>query len=68
MFTLRSYRHSSLTLNNKVMEIRSLYLRVQTFLAIEDMLIVDNASKINLLHIVAVVEAEESALIAYKNI
>ena len=68
MFTLRSYRHSSLTLNNKVMEIRSLYLRAQTFLAIADMLIVDNASKISLLHIAAVVEAEEWVSIAYKNI
>ena len=66
MFTLRNYRRSSLTKNNQVMAIRSLFLRAQTFLANDNMLRVDNAS--NQLHIAAVVvEAEVGASIAFKN-
>ena len=66
MFTQRNYRLYSLTKNNKVKAIRSLFLRVQTFLANGNMLRADNAS--NQLHIAAVVvEAEVGASIAFKN-
>ena len=67
MFTQRNYRRSSLTKNNKVMEIRSQYLRVQTYLANGVTLRADNASIISLLRKAAVVMGEKEP-IAYKNI
>ena len=66
MFTLRNYRRSSLTKNNKVMEIRSRYLRVQTYLANGVTLRADNASIISLLRKAAVV-LDKKEPIAYKN-
>ena len=66
MFTQRNYRRSSLTKNNKVMEIRSQYLRVQTYLANGVTLRADNASIISLLR-KAVVVMGVKELIAYKN-
>ena len=67
MFTQRNYRRSSLTKNNKVMEIRNQYLRVQTYLANGVTLRADNASIISLLRKAAVVMGAKE-LIAYKNI
>ena len=67
MFTQRNYRRSSLTKNNKVMEIRSQYLRVQTYLANGVTLRADNASIISLHRKAAVVMGEKEP-IAYKNI
>ena len=66
MFTQRNYRRSSLTKNNKVMEIRNQYLRVQTYLANGVTLRADNASIISLLRKAAVVTGVKEP-IAYKN-